>query len=330
MPGGLQGYIELRKYNESVLIDRFVVDTPSIPDYHQGPFIVRGLFGLAEMNISTSVICSINDCGQFCEIEGNCSSCLPGFTGTYCSEMISACTDSLCNGSNMRCVDRENLEYECECKSGFMGADCQVDVDECSDGVELCSSHGKCVNDEGSHHCECEEHYTGENCETLLPRYSVEVTFHSFENANGRCADVGGTCANGTGCCESLDCRDIRCNYMFLFCLRPSGTPLSTIRTENRGGDSCNAIETNSVRTSNGDNFLSSLYGVRNPTEYALDQRVSFCISSDNTNISTLLYNSKLSNLFITSQNELLLIYYLTSIFHTACQQTRTLHRALR
>ena len=273
--GGLQAYFELRKYNDNVLIDRMVINSPSIVDYHQGPLIVRGVFGLAVMNVSTSVVCNNDDCGQYCEIEDDCSSCPPGYTGIYCSEMIRICTNSLCsNRSNTRCVDRDRLEYECECLPGYTGDDCQEDVNECSDGVERCLFNGQCVNDKGSYHCECDEHHTGENCETVLPRYNVDVTFHSFEN-DGMCADVGGTCASGTGCCESDCTRGIHCNYMFLFCLRPFRSALSTVRTENRGGDQCNATETNSEVMSSGGTFSSSVLGVSNPIKYSLVQSVS-------------------------------------------------------
>ncbi len=270
-------YFELR-HNYSVLIDRFLLDVPSIPEHQFTPFYLDGIFGYARMNISTSLKCSEDHCGPQCEQTSNCSStCEPGYTGRFCSNIISLCNDNTCSNSNMRCVNKV-LGYDCVCQPGFTGSECLTDIDECSGGEELCSFHGTCVNSYGSFQCECEEEFTGQFCETKIPRFSVEIKFHSFTNRGGKCADLSGTCANGTGCCDSRDCSDIHCNYMFLYCMRPSGTSISHLRSENRGN--CAFNETNSSMIAVGDDFLSNIYGTPNPVKFTTVQSVRLSIIS--------------------------------------------------
>ena len=257
--------MELR-HNNTVLIDRFIINVESVVDQTVGPTIINGVFGLASVNISTYVYCRPNplSCGQYCEID-YCTECELGYTGSSCSQFISYCEYFNCNISNMRCVDQV-LDATCVCLPGFTGPDCQIDVNECLEGRELCNSEGRCVNEFGSFHCECDDGYTGQFCESRIEGFIVEVTLHSFENPGGRCADVGGTCANGSGCCDSKRCLVTGCDYMFLFCLRPLGTHISYMRSENRGN--CDFMETGSKRTTTADKFASSIYGIKNPIKY--------------------------------------------------------------
>ena len=246
-------------HNQTVLIDRFIIVSGGI-----GPTIIKGMFGLATMEISTITQCGRKFCGRLCSDnkENDTCTCEPGFTGEDCSIEINECEGITCASSNMECID-QLLSHVCICLPGFTGPDCQIDVDECSEGPVRCNSNGKCVNNRGSFQCECNEQYTGEYCESKLESFTVEITFHSFTNLGGRCADIGGTCANGSGCCDDEQCSDTSCNYMFLFCERARGTTISYARSENRGN--CNFTETGSYMTITGDSFSSSIYGIRNP-----------------------------------------------------------------
>ncbi len=226
------------------------------------------------MNVSTSLECLHDYCGPLCERASNCSSCDPGYTGRFCSDFItSPCSEALCNTTTMICVDKR-MGHDCVCKSGYTGSDCITDINECAINEDLCFFNGECVNKIGSFYCSCFDGYTGEFCETRIPRYSVDITFHSFTNPGGRCADLSGTCANGTGCCDFRDCRDIHCNYMFLYCLRPSGTSISYLRSENRGY--CAFNETRSKKIAVEDDFFSSIYGKSNPIKYTSNQSVIY------------------------------------------------------
>ncbi len=267
----VQIHFELR-HNNTVLIDRFLLDVPAIPGYQLTPFYLDGIFGYARMNISVSLECNRNHCGLLCERKTNCSFCDPGYTGIYCSNLISSCGETSCNNSNTKCVNKL-LDNDCVCLPGFTGSDCQADIMECSI-EDLCSFHGECVNTIGSIHCECFDGFTGEFCETRMPRYFVDVTVHSFDNPGGKCADLSGTCANVTGCCDFRDCRDIHCNYMFLYCLRPLGSAISYFRSENRG--SCNFNEANSHYIAERDKFFFNIYGTKNPIKYTTIFSVRF------------------------------------------------------
>ncbi len=79
----------------------------------------------------------------------------------------------------MRCVNKV-LDCEGVCQPGFAGSDYLTDIDEFSGREELCSFHGTCANTHGCFQCDCEEEFMGEFCDTKLPRFSVEIRFHSF------------------------------------------------------------------------------------------------------------------------------------------------------
>ncbi len=80
--------------------------------------------------------------------------------------------------------------------------------------------------------------------------------------------------ANGTGCCDFRDCRDTHYNYMFLYCLRPLGTSISYLRSENKGY--CAFNETRSKKIAVEDDFFSSIYGKSNPIKYTSNQSVIY------------------------------------------------------
>ncbi len=233
---------------------------------------MEGIFGLASLTYNVFLRCRTPFCGKRCELDNDCT-CLPGYTGTYCSEEIDDCVGVACNNSNTQCIDQ--LEsYKCSCLPGFTGANCRNDLNECTVGPVRCNFHGVCVNDVGSFHCECQTGYTGRFCETKLKNYKVEAIFHSFLNPGGRCADIGGTCLNGSGCCDDLYCHVSTCNYMFLICWRERGSPVSLWRTERRG--QCSYLESSSHRSNAQNSFDAAVYGINNPIQFSSEATVSY------------------------------------------------------
>ena len=244
-------------------MDRFAFEWHSTGEFI-GPKVVHGVFGLASLNFSITTTCRAQRCGPFCEAlmpqQGDKCVCEPGYTGEFCFHKINQCENVTCINSNMICVNH-GLSYKCVCVPGFTGIDCRSDINECKQ--ETCNSNGKCVNDIGSFHCECGDEYTGRFCESKMDRFTIEITFHSFFNPGGKCADVGEPCSSGRGCCDDQHCRFTSCDYQFLYCKRAAGTPVSLLRSERRG--QCQYLETSSHTSTETDSFATSVYGVKNP-----------------------------------------------------------------
>ena len=92
--------------------------------------------------------------------------------------------------------------------------------------------------------------------------YELLLTFHSFNNHNGRCADD--EVCNAATCCEGHPCPN-PCNYFFSLCLRPAGTPVSMVHDDGQGN--CSALTTGTLqrRISDGMSFTDSVFGISNP-----------------------------------------------------------------
>ena len=248
--------------NPPELIDRFVVNVASVGT-SQNIKTISGIFGYAEIDLSLRVICADNFYGPNCDVfcVENCT-CPPGFTGEFCATSIDDCVGVEC-GENQRCVDA-HLNYTCVCEAGYTGPDCLTDIDEC-EGVN-CNS-GTCVEGVGFFRCECPPRYTGQFCETQLDSYQLQVTIHSFNNPDGRCAEC-----NADTCCEGVLCPN-SCHYFFSLCLRPAGTPVSMVRDDGQGN--CSALTTEIQLLSNGRSFADYFLGIPNPIKFEGRQWVS-------------------------------------------------------
>jgi hypothetical protein len=99
----------------------------------------------------------------------SCSTCLPGWGGTYC-QYSSAFT---CNGHGY--VSDYNTGA-CMCDAGYGGPNCcpagwtgpggcSDDIDECVMDPSPCLNGGGCTNTPGSYTCQCVPPYDGANCE---------------------------------------------------------------------------------------------------------------------------------------------------------------------
>ena len=55
--------------------------------------------------------------------------CMPGFTGSTCSETEDICITSPCE-NNGNCVAINNQRRRCECLDGFFGRNCEIDYGE--------------------------------------------------------------------------------------------------------------------------------------------------------------------------------------------------------
>ena len=198
-----------------------------------------GIFELADIDLSFTSECAENFYGANCDVF-----CLENCAIDHCAAV--SC------GQNQRCVN-EILNYTCVCQPGYTGTDCATPFDPCT-GVN-CNS-GRCQ--EGM--CVCDAAYTGQFCETRLDGFQLQVTIHSFSNPGGMCAER--YCSRPTRCCEGA-CPSF-CEYIFSLCLRPAGTPVSTLRIENEGN--CDTFETITSRLiANGSTFTDRVFGTPNP-----------------------------------------------------------------
>lgn len=260
---GYQLYMELLHLQENstrdLLIDAFNISVVNRVGQTTPETEHTGIYDLASVVITSTLRCSQDTCGTSCQLQ-NCTTCEPGYTGTYCSLEIDECDSATC-GEHSVCVDLLN-SYNCVCLPGYTSMNCREDIDECLDPA-ACNFNGECINTIGSYECVCDERHTGTHCETNLDKYEVTIQFHHFYHGGGRCADISSTCASGAGCCDSASCASIECDYMFLFCERPVSAPVSTMRSENRG--MCSFMETRSERTDTKDDFFGQIYGVKNP-----------------------------------------------------------------
>lgn len=91
----------------------------------------------------------------------------------------------------------------------------------------------------------------------VLGGYQLEVTFHSFTNRYGLCADE-----DCRFCCDGA-CPKI-CEYFFSLCQRPLGTPISFERNEYQGQCS-NILNTGIEISDGGSNFTDLVFGEKNP-----------------------------------------------------------------
>ena len=234
-------------------IDRFAIDllTPVGSMIERSTY--KGVFGLAEIDVSFSIMCTENFYGPNCSMLclDNCT-CEPGFTGEFCATSIDDCMGVEC-GLNHRCVDG-HLNFSCKCHPGYTGPNCTIDIDEC-EGVDC--NYGTCVNELASFSCTCNSGYTGEFCEAQLNGYELQVTIHSFRNPNGLCADQ--SCDRA--CCEG-SCPDI-CDYYFSYCQRPIESPVSLQRLIGEGN--CSIWNTLSYEHNDSAVFTDTVFGIPNP-----------------------------------------------------------------
>lgn len=103
--------------------------------------------------------------------------------------------------------------------------------------------------------------------------YELRVTIHSFRNPGGTCAN---SYCNDTRCCDyGLKPCPNPCDYYFSLCVRPAGTPVSSVRLINRGH--CVTYDTDvSPHISNGKTFTDVVFGnTPNPIKFTGTQWVS-------------------------------------------------------
>ena len=221
------------------------------------------------MDLTVRVVCTESfygpNCNMFC--TENCT-CPPGLTGEFCATNIDDCVGVDC-GDNQRCVDGVN-SHTCECEAGYTGADCLTDIDEC-EGVNC--NGGTCEQGTASFMCECPPQHTGQFCETLRDSYQLQVTFHSFDNPEGRCADM--RCRIDQMCCNGRPCPN-SCEYYFSLCLREANAPVSMEFNEGQGGCSAfEAFETEPRLIESTTTFVNTVFGVSNPIIFGGRQWVS-------------------------------------------------------
>ena len=234
------------------------MEVTNLPGSISGRQTHRGVFGLAEIELSFGLECINNfyspNCDVFC-LE-NCT--IDGCIGVSC-------------GQNQRCVD-QILGHTCVCEPGYTGPDCSTEFDAC---VGVSCNSGTCVGGMGSYTCVCDPGYTGQLCDRQLDRYELQVTIHSFRNPEGMCAH---THCGPQFCCEATACPN-SCDYYFSLCLRPVGKPVSFTREIYQGA--CATFDTiPSRKIRDGATFTNRLFGsTSNPVPFTQSNWVSRVLS---------------------------------------------------
>ena len=138
-------------------------------------------------------------------------------------------------------------------------------------------TNGECIDGLASFLCACDLGYTGKFCETRLDGCELQVTFHSFSNPRGACADLcdGDHCENS--CCPN------RCEYYLSFCQTSIETPDSFVRSVSNG--SCFTLKIFPFEYEEQRVFMDTVFGVPNPIIFTGLQWVSAWLLS-----SVLLY----------------------------------------
>uniref|UniRef100_A0A8C7NQD2 Notch receptor 2 n=1 Tax=Oncorhynchus mykiss TaxID=8022 RepID=A0A8C7NQD2_ONCMY len=115
--------------------------------------------------------------------------CLPGYTGSYCNEMVDECLSNPCrNGAT--CMDYQGT-YECMCKAGYQGVNCEYDVDECHSNP--CHHGGTCINLINRFSCACPPGTNGVQCEVNVDDCAPKPGSWELRCLNG------GQCVDGVG-----------------------------------------------------------------------------------------------------------------------------------
>lgn len=149
--------------SEVFLVDRFAVNISNVPDGSATVQSHSGVFGLASVSTSSTLMCSSQFTGPICTVCQSGCDCAAGFTGPMCATSIDDCAGVDC-GENLRCVDGF-LDHTCVCEPGFTGLECLTDIDEC---LEVDCHNGECSNEVGSFRCDCSAGFTGSLCDTSI------------------------------------------------------------------------------------------------------------------------------------------------------------------
>ena len=232
--------MDFDKENQDELIDRIAIDLIDTSSFSTRE-TYTGIFGFAEIELTLDRVCIDNFYGPNCDI--------------FCLENCDGCDGVDC-GTNQLCINLV-FNYTCICVPGFTGIDCSININDCA-GANC--NNGTCMDGIDTFTCVCGPRYTGQFCETVLDSYQLMVTIHSFSNPGGMCADDG--CGLDI-CCELGSCPST-CQYYFSLCQRPSGAPVSTIRSVNQG----NCVETLtgiSGQVKDGNSFTDRVFGSVNP-----------------------------------------------------------------
>lgn len=152
--------------------DNDLVDVFSIPiqdsvvlGQNSQPSVYHGTYGLAQIELNLTVVCSEgfygHSCNVSCPSSEDCNSCLPGFTGQFCHVDIDECLEVNCG--NGECVDQIG-SFRCNCEPGYIGEVCET-TDYCF-GNDQCLN-GLCVNLVNGFECSCETGFSGDLCDAV-------------------------------------------------------------------------------------------------------------------------------------------------------------------
>jgi hypothetical protein len=116
--------------------------------------------------------------------------CLPGYNGTNCDNIIDNCASSPC--VNGQCQNKINA-FNCSCNAGWTGTKCNLNATLCN--VNPCLNNGTCVpTPQNTKNCSCAFGYSGALCATAI-----------------NYCDTAGFCKN-SGVCEYKGPGLFKCN----------------------------------------------------------------------------------------------------------------------
>ena len=137
--------------------------------------------------------------------------CIPGYTGSYCEQLINYCASGPCmNGATCYsskpskykdefCLIKKHFKlncfldsYVCNCAQGYTGTTCQTMIDPCTNSQCAAGSSCQRIPNTIQYVCVCPFNYRGVYCDQLIP------ACESNPCVNGNCT----TLTNGNYFCN--------------------------------------------------------------------------------------------------------------------------------
>ncbi|KAK6195275.1 hypothetical protein SNE40_000740 [Patella caerulea] len=132
----------------------------------------------------------------------NCT-CMDGYHGPTCEQMIDLCVDVPCS-NNATCNPLPST-YQCICQPGFTGVRCETNIDDCtSNGCE----YGDCQDGLNGYYCNCTEGWTGKYCNEDVDECNTTTPCQRgvcINTQGGFYCNCNGTGYNGTNCADEVD-----------------------------------------------------------------------------------------------------------------------------
>uniref|UniRef100_A0A8C0W3B5 Neurogenic locus notch protein 4 n=1 Tax=Castor canadensis TaxID=51338 RepID=A0A8C0W3B5_CASCN len=167
----------------------------------------------------------------------NCT-CPTGYTGTTCSEMVTACHSEPCFNGGSCSPSPEG--YSCTCPPSHTGPQCKTITDHCVSAP--CLNGGTCVNRPGTPSCLCAMGFQGPRCEGKIRPSCADSPCRNKATCEDGPQGPSCLCAPGYtgGSCQTLMdlCAQKPCPHNF-YCLQ-SGSSFQCLCLQGWTGPLCN------------------------------------------------------------------------------------------